>query len=98
MSAARDALNRRAAFEFITVEAERKEVDVVLNGQKNGFTMPNHNPDCTTKHLLLRFAYWQKGYGTVPDLPYFHVMSDFETTLSIEGLKNWGYIKCKMQD
>lgn len=88
----------------LTTEDERQEINSVEFGVVaiqannhsvvNGFTMPNHNPACKEKHLLLRFAHWQRMYGILPDQPMFHVMSHGpQTTLSMAGLKDWGFIR-----
>lgn len=74
----------------LTVVDEQKEIAAV-----NGFTMPNHNPECKHKHLLLRFAHMQRGYGHIKPVLMFHVMNPgnhFETTLSMDGVRRWKLI------
>lgn len=59
------------------------------------FSMPNHDPNCKCEHLLLRYAFQQKWPG-FPSVNYWHVMSEGRSkhsTLSIEGLKEWGLMK-----
>lgn len=62
---------------------------------KSFFDAPNHDPQCTKPHVLLRAAFLQKGYGIVPDTWFWHVLSKNkagQTTLSMQGLKEWGIL------
>jgi hypothetical protein len=76
----------------LTTEDEFKEVSAV--GQ---FTAPNHDPNCKTDHLVLKFAYQMMGFlnwhvirhSASKKAPTFKFA---QSTLSMEGLKDWGLI------
>lgn len=60
------------------------------------FTAPNHDPNCKRQHLLLRYAFIQRGFGFTPDAHFWHVLTpgpSFHSTLSIKGLHDWGLIR-----
>lgn len=60
------------------------------------FNAPNHNPLCQHKHTVLRYAFTQRGFGSIPNMLYWHVISEgksHHSTLSLEGLKEWGLIR-----
>lgn len=63
------------------------------------FTAPNHDPKCTRKHTVLRHAYIQPEFKirekVYPATHYWHVINEGPnqfSTLSINGLKEWGLI------
>lgn len=59
------------------------------------FNEPNHDRRCRREHLRLRFAFVQPGYGDWPPTPFWHVMSEGpskHSTLSMQGLREWGLI------
>lgn len=80
----------------LVTDSELAEVTVVLQPSKtsNPFNSPNHDPACTHKHLLLRFAFLQR-IAKDKVIPFFHVMNEgrhHHSTLSIDGLKEWELI------
>lgn len=89
----------------LTVESEQIELQVIgtkPSMQCAPFEAPNHNPECKVKHLLLRYAYTMPAYkDKVPALPNWHVLQhsnpkyspDSKTTLSMRGLKEWGFVR-----
>lgn len=82
------------ALKALTTNEEQAEIKVTTL-KCNPFTAPNHNPNCQFNHLVLRYALLQPGWGSVPPTMMWHVLSDNragQTTLSMEGLKDWGLL------
>ena len=75
--------------ESLSTQEEIAEVRAV-----GKFSAPNHDPECTRKHLVLRYAFQQKFAGH-PPIIMWHVISagrSHHSTLSMEGLKEWGLL------
>lgn len=61
------------------------------------FKAPNHDPNCTKNHLVLRFAYKMMGslsWHVIkhPPCPKDPTFKFAQSTLSMEGLKDWGLL------
>lgn len=58
----------------------------------NGFNEPHHDPNCRREHLRLRYAHQQKGFDVMPDMHFWHVMSEgpmHHSTLSMDGIRSF---------
>lgn len=85
------------ALKFLTAETEQEELSALGTAPAlkcNPFTAPNHDPECKRNHLVLRFAYNMCGFDN------WHVLKhqnpkytpECTTTLSMRGLREWGFI------
>lgn len=80
------------AVKALTTEDEIEELAPVVDA----FKLKHHNPNCTFKHPLVKFAYWQNDLEG-GKIAYWHVMTpghaSYHSSLSMTGLIDWGIFK-----